>query len=218
MNFIDESGREKEYFEEDGVESQDSLGDLDELDQDKESIPEKLEQEESRVFSEDEYGIYVVFITKNSEMSLYRSLLDIAKNSEDDILEVYLPEESIRKYKDNKEIIQKQPLMNYLFVKCRSGLLETTEFKRKINKKYRVIGTVSEEELSKIKIENESAMNSKGPEFLENTRVEIVNGSYAGIVGQVNSVSGNMVNLTISILGCPTTIEVYKSDLVPIED
>ena len=121
-------------------------------------------------------------------------------------------------FKDNKEIIQKQPMMNYLFVRCRIGLIESNEFRRKVNKKYRVIGTISDEELNKIKLENQENMNSKLPDFAPNTRVEIVSGNYAGIIGQVNSVSGNMVNLTISILGSPTTIEVFKSDLVPIED
>lgn len=215
-NSVEESEENEELHQD---EYNDYDEDKDESNQEEsiDSIGFKVKKEET-VFPEEEYNLYVIFVMKNSETSLYKSLLEMAKVSDNDILEVYMPEETIRKYKDNKEIIQKQPMMNYLFVRCRIGLLESNEFRRKVNKKYRVIGTISDEELNKIKLENQENMNSKLPDFAPNTRVEIVSGNYAGIIGQVNSVSGNMVNLTISILGSPTTIEVFKSDLVPIED
>ena len=215
-NSVEESEENEELHQD---EYNDYDEDKDESNQEEsiDSIGFKVKKEET-VFPEEEYNLYVIFVMKNSETSLYKSLLEMAKVSDNDILEVYMPEETIRKYKDNKEIIQKQPMMNYLFVRCRIGLLESNEFRRKVNKKYRVIGTISDEELNKIKLENQESMNSKAPDFAPNTRVEIVSGNYAGIIGQVNSVSGNMVNLTISILGSPTTIEVFKSDLVPIED
>lgn len=166
----------------------------------------------------DEYQWYVVSVIKNSETAIYKSFVEFAKSSTGDIIEVYIPEETVKKYKDNKEIIQRQPIMNYLYVKCRIGFIQNKEFKIKINKKYQVIGTISEEELLKSKIENEKLESSRSLEFHPGMKVKVITGNYAGFSGQINSVHDESVVLTILILNFPTMIEVYKRDLVPAEE
>jgi len=187
----------------------------DDLNKAEEDSDQKEITTEDVTLNEEEYQWYVVSTIKNSETAIYKSLLEFAKNSPEDILEVYMPEEVIKKYKDNKEIIQTQPIMNYLYVKCRIGFIQTKEFKIKINKKYQVIGTISEEELLKSRIENEKLMSSRSLEFYPGMKVKIISGNYNGFSGQVNSITDDYIVLTILILNFPTMIEVHKSDLIP---
>ena len=168
---------------------------------------------------EDEYRWHVVGVSKTRESVLKRSLTSMIGLAGNPILEVYVPTEVVRKWKNNKQIEEEKPVMSYLFVLSRDGFLENRDSRIKIDIKYTVIGIVSHEEVAKMKVDFANTPTVVDFDLKVGTKVNIVKGNFVGLNGQIQDI-GQDGYITVRIWlmqGCePTDIKVQVDELSPV--
>lgn len=165
-----------------------------------------------------EYKWHVVNVAKNSEISLRNSLLNFADLYK--IKRIYIPMEKIKRWKNQEQIQEIKPAMNYLFVLCPLNVLNDRFLKHQVKNRYSVISTISDSEVKKMEKEFENLETIIDTSLSEGSRVYILKGSFSGLHGQIQKVDGSIAEVKVWLMeDCePTNIIVPLSDLIRQSD
>jgi len=175
----------------------------------------------SNLTEDEEYRWHVVYVLMNREASVYRYFLETSKLPEQSIKDIYFPKETIKKWKQNKQVKEEKSAMNYLFVLAKVGFLENRDFQIKVKTKYTVLGCIPQSEVELMKANFVDAEETNDIDIKVGTKVMILKGSFAGLNGQVHDIKeNNMAVIRIWLMhGCePTDIDVQMSDITPQND
>ena len=170
---------------------------------------------------DEEHKWHVVYVMQNRQSSVYRYLMENSRLSDASIKDVYFPKEVVKSWKKNKQVQEEKSVMNYLFVLCKVGTLESREFQMKVQIRYNVLGYVSQKQLDEMKDTFANQEECNLIDMKVGTKVTILKGSFAGLNGQIHSMKdNNTATVRIWLMhGCePTDIDVQMNDITPQND
>lgn len=165
-----------------------------------------------------EYKWHVVNVAKNSELSLRNALIGFSEAYK--IKRIYIPMERIKRWKNQEQIQEMKPVMNYLFVLCPTGVLNDRFLKNQIKSRYSVVDTIPESEIHRMEKEFANIETIIDTSLSEGSRVYIIKGSFSGLNGQIQKIDGLYAEIKVWLMeDCePTNIVVPLADLIRQSD
>ena len=156
----------------------------------------------------------ILHVNGGSEIALKNALLGALGEYID---RIYVPMETIKLWRNNEKTTQLKPIMNYVFV------LSTLEFNKpdiykRITTGYRFVSFLSDSEFAQMEKELSGIETTIDTSLSVGAKVEIHNGSFTGLNGQVQSIDGSMAEVRVILTEDlePMTVMIKLSDLVRI--